>query len=204
MPKSSIEVRDLRSDETEAAVGVMARGMRDSPILVAAYGKDPDRRLKCHTALMRATFRVFSAQQPLCAVRDGVIVGVAGTAAPGACQPKTMQRLRMFPTLLGLGWRRAARVGRWLDTWSRYDLKEPHVHLGPLAVDANVPAQGIESVLLKEHCRRLDEAGRVGYVETDIPENVRLYERFGYEVTGEEHVIGVPNWFMRRPARTAS
>ena len=204
MAKPGIEVRDLRPDETEAAVGVLARGLRDNPMLIAAYGKDPGRRLKCQTALMRATFTVFSEQQPLCAVREGVIVGVTGIAPVGTCQPRTMQRLRMFPTLLGLGWRRAARVGRWLDTWTRYDPKEPHVHAGPLAVDAHLPGQGVESRLLQEHCRRLDDAGHVGYVETDTPENVRLYERFGYEVTGEERVIGVPNWFMRRPARTAS
>ncbi|MGI8580149.1 MAG: GNAT family N-acetyltransferase [Solirubrobacteraceae bacterium] len=202
MPKSSIEVRDLRPDETEAAAGVLARGMRDNPIHVAAYGKDPDRRLQCHTALMRAQFKVFTEQQPICAVRDGVIVGVAGIAPAGTCQPNTMQRLRMFPTLLGLGWRRAARVGRWLDTWTRYDPKETHVHVGPLGVDAHLQGQGIESLLLKEHCRRLDAAGHVGYLETDNPENVRLYKRFAYEVKDEERVIGVPNWFMRRPART--
>jgi ribosomal protein S18 acetylase RimI-like enzyme len=39
------------------------------------------------------------------------------------------------------------------------------------------------------------------YLETDKPENVRFYERFGFEVVGEEEVLGVPNWFMLRRAR---
>ena len=52
---------------------------------------------------------------------------------------------------------------------------------------------------MREHCR-LDGAGEVGYLETDKPDNVRFYERFGYEVVGEQPVLGVPNWFMRRPA----
>jgi len=202
MPKSSIQVRDLRHDEIDAAVGVLARGMRDNPVGVAAYGKDPDRRLKCHTALMHAHFRVFTGQQPICAVRNGTLVGVMGIAPAGTCQPRTVQRLRMFPTLLGLGLRRAMRVGRCLDTWTRYDPKETHVHLGPLAVDAHLRDQGIESMLVKEHCRRLDTAGHVGYVETDTPEYVRLYERSGYVVTEQADVLGVPNWFMRRPPRT--
>lgn len=204
VPKSSIEVRDLRPDETEASVGVLARGMRDDPIQVAAHGKDPDRRLQSQTALMRAQFKVFTEQQPICAVRDGVVVGVAVVAPAGTCQPKTRQRLRMFPTLLGLGLRRAMRVGRWLDTWTRYDPKETHVHFGPLAVDAHLHDQGIGSLLVKEHCRRLDAAGHVGYLETDKPEDVRLYERSGYVVTEQADVLGVPNWFMRRPARTSS
>ena len=37
-----------------------------------------------------------------------------------------------------------------------------------------------------------------GYLETDKPENVTLYERFGFKVTGEAKVFGVPNWFKWR------
>ena len=34
------------------------------------------------------------------------------------------------------------------------------------------------------------------------PENVRFYERFGFEVIGEEEVLGNSNWFMlRRPQK---
>lgn len=34
-----------------------------------------------------------------------------------------------------------------------------------------------------------------------LPENVRLYERFGYEVTAEAIVLGVTSWFMSREPR---
>jgi hypothetical protein len=34
--------------------------------------------------------------------------------------------------------------------------------------------QGIGSLIMQEHCRRLDAASEVGYLETDKPENVRL------------------------------
>jgi GNAT superfamily N-acetyltransferase len=71
----------------------------------------------------------------------------------------------------------------------------------PLNVAAfvTIQRQGIGSLIMQEHCRRLDAASEVGYLETDKPENVRFYERLGFEVTGDEPVIGVPNWFMRRP-----
>jgi predicted N-acetyltransferase YhbS len=84
-------------------------------------------------------------------------------------------------------------VGKWISTWARHDPDETHVHLGRLAVDAHVQGQGIGSLIMQEHCRRLDRTGEVGYLETDQPENVRFYERFGFEVTGEEPVLGVPN-----------
>jgi ribosomal protein S18 acetylase RimI-like enzyme len=194
-----IEVRDLRRDEVPEAVGVLARGMRDNPLHVAAYGPDPQRRLSCHGRLVRGLFRVLTAQQPICAVRDGSVLGVAGVAPVGTCQPTTAQRLRLLPSVVAIGPRTAARVGKWISIWADRDPDEAHVHLGPLAVDAHLQGQGIGSLIMQEHCRRLDAAGEVGYLETDKPENVRFYERFGFEVIGEQPVLGVSNWFMRRP-----
>jgi ribosomal protein S18 acetylase RimI-like enzyme len=202
VPKQdSIEVRDLRADEVDAAVGVLARGMRDNPLHVAAYGKDPERRLRCHARLMAGLFKHFHAQQPIAAVEDGTLVGVTGVAPPGTCQPTASQRLRLLPTMMGLGPRTAARVASWTSAWAAHDPGEPHVHLGPLAVDAHLQGRGIGSRIMEEHCRGLDGAGDLGYLETDKAENVRFYERFGFEVVAEDEVIGVQNWFMHRTPR---
>ena len=201
---TAVEIRDLRAEDLDEAVGVVARGMRDNPLHVAAYGDDPDRRLACHARLTRGLFTVFTDQQPICAVRDGAIVGLTGAAPPGTCQPTAAQRVKLIPALVGLGPRTAARVGSWISTWAKHDPDEPHVHLGPLAVDAHLQCQGIGSEIMREHCRRLDSAGAAGYLETDKPENVRFYERFGYEVIADAPVLGVPNWFMRRGARAAA
>jgi predicted N-acetyltransferase YhbS len=91
--------------------------------------------------------------------------------------------------------------GRGISFWAKRDPDEPHVHLGPVAVDVHLQGQGIGSLMMEQHCRQLDAAGEVGYLETDKLENVRFYERFGFEVVGEAPVIDVPNWFMRRPSR---
>jgi ribosomal protein S18 acetylase RimI-like enzyme len=197
----SIEVRDLRRQEGAAAVGVLARGMRDNPLHVAAYAEDPERRLRCHARLMGGLFRTFPARQPICAVRDGTLVGVTGVAPAGTCQPTAAQRLRLLLGVVALGPRTAARVGRWISAWAKGDPDEPHVHVGPLAVDAHLQGQGIGSLIMQEHCRRLDGAREVGYLETDKPDDVRFYERFGFQVIGEEPVLAVPNWFMRREPR---
>jgi ribosomal protein S18 acetylase RimI-like enzyme len=195
----AIEVRDLHPEEVDEAAAVLGRGMRDNPLNVAAFGDDPKRRVRVHARGMRNMFRVSSTQQPLCAIRDGTLVGVTGVAPVGTCQPSATERLRLLPRFVALGPRTAGQVGRWTSAWAKRDPDEPHVHLGPFAVDAHLQRQGIGSLIMQEHCRRLDAAGEVGYLETDKPENVRFYERFGFEVIGEEHVIGVPNWFMRRP-----
>lgn len=178
---------------------MLARGMRDNPIHVAAYGRDPAVRERAHGKLMSALYRHTRTQQPLVAVEGTTIVGVTGVAPVGTCQPAGLQRLRFLPVVLSLGPRTAARVGRWLTEWAKRDPDEPHVHLGPVAVDRGRQGEGIGSLMLAEHAQRLDQAGEIGYLETDKLENVRFYEKAGFEVVDEAPVLGVPNWFMRRP-----
>jgi ribosomal protein S18 acetylase RimI-like enzyme len=194
-----IAVRDLHPDEIPQAVRILARGMRDNPLHVATYGADPARRVKCHWRLMRRLFQVSPAQQ-ICALEDGKPVGVLRVAPVGMCQPSAADGLGMLPGFAALGPRTAVRTSRWIFSWAKRDPDEPHVHLGPFAVDAHLQGRGIGTLIMQEHCRRLDAAGEVGYLETDKPENVRFYERFGFVVVGEEAVLGVPNWFMRRGA----
>jgi ribosomal protein S18 acetylase RimI-like enzyme len=197
---TAIEVRDLRPADVPAAVGVLARGMRDNPLHVAAYGADPVRREKIHGKVVSFVLTKLSAQQPIVALDGDVVVGVAGGTPPGRCQPSAGERIQMVPTLASLGPSTATRILRWIGEWSRHDPEHPHVHLGPVGVDSGRQGQGIGSLLMAEHCRRLDAAGTVGYLETDKDVNVPFYERFGYEVVGEGEVIGVPNWYMERPA----
>lgn len=193
-----ITVRDLRREEAAAAAGVLARGMRDNPLAVATCGEDPERRLRCYSRMMGALLRTMDPEEFICAIRAGTLVGVARVAPAGSCRPTTAQRLRMLPAIVSLGPGVAKRLGERFSIWGRRDPEEPHVHLGPFAVDAHLQGRGIGSRIMEEHCRRLETAGEVGYLETDAPDNIRLYERFGYEVIGEEPVLGIPNWFMRR------
>jgi hypothetical protein len=47
----------------------------------------------------------------------------------------------------------------------------------------------------------VDAVGDPAFLETDKPENVRFYERFGFEVVDDAEPFGVPTWFMLRPAQ---
>ena len=67
-------------------------------------------------------------------------------------------------------------------------------------MDPALQGRGIGSLVLREYTRRLDEAGEHSYLETEKPQNVALYSRFGYEVIEETELLGVPNWFMWREA----
>jgi ribosomal protein S18 acetylase RimI-like enzyme len=180
---------------------VLARGMRDNPIHVAALGPDPEQRVARLERMFGALLEMVAAQTPICAKRDGAIVGVTGMALSPGCMPRTREQLRMMPKVLGLGPRATTRVMRWTGSWAKRDPDEPHSHLGPLAVDAHLQGQGIGSRIMEEYCRRLDAAGTLGYLETDKPENVGFYEKHGFATVEEAPVLGIPNWFMRRAPR---
>ena len=197
------EIGTLGGSEIGDAIGVLARGMRDNPIHVAALGDEPalrERRLRrmFGAALSALDLPMLAARQA-----DGTVVGVCGMPAPGACRPSAGQALRVLPRLLPNGPRATLRTARWLGAWGKRDPETRHWHLGPVAVDAHLQGLGIGSRLMQAYCARVDAAGEDAYLETDKPENVRFYERFGFEVIGEEEVLDVPNWYMlRRPGHS--
>src|SRR4051812_32472460 len=119
-----VEVRELQPEELDAAVGVLARGMRDNPLHVAAYGDDPARRQRVHARLMAAVFRTFPTQRPLCAVDGERVVGVTGVAPVGTCRPTGLQRVRTLPALIAVGPKTASQVGKWFAAWSEHDPDE--------------------------------------------------------------------------------
>ena len=121
--------------------------------------------------------------------------------APGECRMGLGQQLRVMPGLFSNGPRVAVKAVRWLGVWARRDPDERHWHLGPISVDSHLQGRGVGSKLMEVFCARVDAAGEDAYLETDKAINVRFYERFGFEVVGEQEVVGLPNWYMLRPAR---
>jgi hypothetical protein len=53
---------------------------------------------------------------------------------------------------------------------------------------------------MERYCAELDRTGTAGHLETDRPENLRFYEHFGFETTGEITVLGVRDYLMWRKA----
>lgn len=197
----SVEVAEAASVEIPELVGVLKRGMRDNPVHVAALGDDPERREQRLERLFTALFAVARDQRPLVARHDGRVVGGTGDWAPGGCRMDARQKLAMLPAMAWLGPRSTVATIRWTRAWEKRNPDRPHSHLGPIAVERHLQGQGIGSRILRAYCERLDRLGEPAYLETDKPQNVRLYKRFGFQVVDEAEVIGVPNWFMWRERR---
>jgi len=186
------------TDAERAGLALLAaRAMHDNPMHVAAIGPDVDRRVE----VMRRAYVPMLAGREVLAARVGErVVGVAAhTPSPG-CRTGIIGLVRFAPAAVRAG-AATPRLLRWLADWGRRDPGEPHSHLGPVAVDARFRGSGVGGALLARYAALLDERGQTGYLETDRPANVRFYRRFGFEVTDEALVLGVPNWFMVRAPR---
>jgi len=196
----ALDVGRITESETADAIGVLARGMRDNPIHVAALGDDPAHRVDALTQLFRGMIPM--QPEPLRASENGEIVGVSGLLIPPECMIHAFGGLPadQFPPMLDDA-DEQARLVEWMRAWGGRDPDEPHFHLGPVAADAGKQGRGIGTALLEAFCTRVDQDAAVAYLETDKAENVGFYARFGFETVAEADVIGVPNWFMRRPPR---
>jgi GNAT superfamily N-acetyltransferase len=196
-----LEIGALDGSEIEDVLDVLARGLRDNPLHVAAFGKYPERRRQRLRTLMSAAFAFKDISHTLVARRaDGVIVGVCCMLPPDDSLPNLGQRLWLLPALMPTGPGVAGRAMRRTGTREGHDIEERHWHLGPVVVDAHLQGMGVGSRLMQVFCARMDAARQGAYLETDKSINVRFYERFGFEVVGEQEVLGVTNHFMlRRP-----
>jgi ribosomal protein S18 acetylase RimI-like enzyme len=202
-PLEGLEIGALHASETGEALGVISRGLRDNPIHVAAFGDDPERQARRLHRLFEGAFAAMPMSRHILAARDddGGILGVCGMFQPGDCQISPEQQPDIEPYVLENGPEAAECTMRWLGTWAQHDPEERHWHLGPVAVDAHLQGMGVGTKLMRVFSARMDAAGEDAYLETDKPENVRFYERSGFEIVGEQEVLGVPNWFMTRRAK---
>jgi len=196
-----VELGELAPQELDYAAQVLGRAFRDNPLSVAVFrGREEGRRA--------ALERLFAAhvpglgRPPFCARRRGWVVGVAGMAPPGTCRFGPLRLLRVGAAVLwGGGPLALARALRVVAVWERWDPRERHWHLGPVGVDPSLQGMAVGSQMLERFCAYMDSLGELAYLETDKPENVRFYQRFGFRVIGEEAVLGVTNWFMLREPR---
>lgn len=193
-------VRTLPQESIPAAARLLAAGMRDNPLHQRVFASEAARlEPMLEDAFVRLLHRQARAGIVLGAYESDALVGVAAMVPPGHCQPGLQEKLAMLSILArGGALRRLPWIGRWLRAWARHDPGFDHWHLGPAAVDRARRGQGIGSRLMAAVCDRLDQHQGIGYLETDKPENVRLYRRGGFEVVAEQPVLGVANWFMQR------
>ena len=196
MATRQITITPMSPDRVEEAGRVLGAAFASSPLERAVRGPIDERQHRGLVTAYTATCRLPG--QVRIALSEQRIVGVIRWVESSRCQLRLREKLAMAPTAIGAFGRNLPKALTWVSRWSKRDPSRPHVHLGPIGVTPELQGRGIGSEMLSLYCEGLDLAGKAGYLETDKRENVRLYERFGFEVQDQAEVLGVENWFMWR------
>jgi GNAT superfamily N-acetyltransferase len=206
---NEVTVSELRSEDTKAAAAVLGSAFVTNPNSLAIWGGragDAQRRKQA------AVFRIVKLERPssqvLVAHHHDRLIGVLNTAEWPRCQMSVSAGLRSFPRML-LAMRGAVapamfRAMKLQSIWGEHDPDEPHWHLGPVGVLPDFQGRGIGTQLLEAFSDFVDRQRLAAYLETDRPENVAFYERFGFQITGQVSILDVDNRFMWRPAQRSA
>ena len=194
---TDIHIEALTRERAPQACRVLAHAFVTNPLNAAAFGPS---QLARNEAFFRVGLAAMKGTK-LVATDGSQILGLIHWVHSPACQLSGWEQLLMAPAMVkGVGLGPALRVASWQSRWSKHDPSRPHVHLGPLGVSPEAQGQHIGHRLMEHYCEALDRNGDAGYLETDRPENVNYYRRFGFEVTDEVMVLGIPNYLMWRQA----
>jgi len=198
--EDAIVVGSIAPGEKREAAAVLARAFVTNPNCVAMLGGAGERERR----KLEVVFRLVRLEHPrskvLVAREGGRILGVLNSIDWPHCRTSPLRRPGILPELvaaLGVALFRSRAVQRM---WARHDPSERHSHLGPVGVLPRMQGRGIGRRMLERYCQLLDGRGVASFLETEKPENVRLYERFGFEIVAQADALGVHNWFMYRPA----
>lgn len=197
----TLHIEPLNQEKIPHACHMLAQAFVSNPLNCAAFGPS---QLARNEAFFRVGLAAMKGRK-LVVTSGSEILGLIHWVAAPACQFSGWEQLGMVPAMLkGVGIKPALRVGAWQSLWSKHDPHLPHLHLGPLAVLPRVQGHHIGHQLMEQYCDELDRTGTAGYLETDRPENVNFYRRFGFEVTNQITVLGVTNYLMWRKATSST
>jgi ribosomal protein S18 acetylase RimI-like enzyme len=182
------------ADQIAQAVGVAARALRDDPDWMAV-SDDPLVRLE----MLYSMFAGSLEGARVAGVRRGdCILGVASAVEPGRCVgarlPPEARNLKS-PSKDASD---SDRLMHFRSILAAHDLDEPHWHVGPVAVEPGLQSMGMGRAAMRLLCDEFDEHGRVSWLKTAKPKNVRFYMGLGFEVVEESPMLSAHLWFMRR------
>ena len=192
----TLVIEKYDASRLEATVSMLADAFVSNPLHVSAFGPA---EIEQNRLFFRIGLQNMFTGHAYVALVDGQVRGYMHFNAPPYCLPPPEQIPSAATTVLKPLGAAIARVVVWFSTWCRLDPKEPHAHLGPIGVSPEAQGQGVGSALMSRYLEHLRHEGIAGYLETDRPENVKFYEKFGFAVQHEQEVIGVSTWYMWRP-----
>jgi len=185
------------ADQITQAAGVAARALRDDPDW-RAISDDPLVRRDMLHAMFAGSLRAAR----VAGVRQGErVLGVAAALGPGLCVGASLPPEARNLESPSIDASDSERLLYFRSVLASHDPEEPHWHVGPVGVEPGFQSMGMGRAAMRLLCDEFDEYGRLSWLKTVKPGNVRFYRGLGYEVVDESPMLSAHLWFMRRPPR---
>ena len=123
---------------------------------------------------------------------------IIGVMRMKSCVGKVIGELDTAEDENDINWRKSV----WFKEWAEHDPVEQHWHLGPIGVLPSHRGIGVGTELMQRFCKEVDICSARAYLETDLDENVRFYEKFGFKVISRSSIFHVENRYMLRVSKS--
>lgn len=198
---SQVTVRDLGQSELSGAGALVGRALQDNPIVQRIFERCHSRRAAAVGEIYGTVLRQIQAKGVILGAftGDDTLVAVGALIQPGRCAPTTFEKIALTRVIQGCtSVEMALAHQRWQGALARRDPKDPHWHVGPVAVEPGYQRKGIGAALLAAMCARIDRFPAMACLETDRRESVPFFARFGFRPVAEAGILEVPTWFLLR------
>jgi GNAT superfamily N-acetyltransferase len=197
--QSSIQL--ISRQQRDESIAVTSRAFWPDP-LFGFFAKSQEQERRLLPIFLGALLRdCFHHGQVWGALENERVVGSASWLPPGATPRSTLREFRIYAACaraLLTGRNRVTGI-RLLSAVEDEHPSEPHWYLALLGVDPSLQGHGYGRALLQPVLTKCDTRIEPAYLETQKPENLPFYERFGFRVLNEISVPGSPPvWLMWR------
>jgi GNAT superfamily N-acetyltransferase len=192
-------VRDARPEDRERVIGVLTRAFRHDAIVRYLFPNDATYEHRA-ALFFGHYFDVRLTGGEVCVCDDGragaALWNPPGGNRLGAGYVEDHWHRTVVP---GVDREEAARYDAFAETIRTLVPAEPYWYLGLLGTDPGTQRRGVARALLTPMFERADEDGIPIFLETGMPGNLAIYERFGFAPFSEAEVpMGPKVWGLLR------
>lgn len=196
MPYESNNLRDL--------AGVLARAFEADPLSLYLFRRHRPKKLLCFFNFI-LNYTDLLGDSVLTLMRTDKVVSVAclNTPKKPGNLSRNIHRLlgEMILFLIGVGPRAFIKINAYMGITSSYRPKKDHHYLVCLGTEPTFQGQGLAKELLNQIHAQVDKhPTSVGIgLDTENPNNVVFYEKFGYQLLGQKQLGSLDIYCMFRP-----
>jgi ribosomal protein S18 acetylase RimI-like enzyme len=195
-------VRKASAEDAPRLADALARAFQDDPGWSHLLPDPSDRTRRLRLFFETELSGIALAQGLVWTTEE--VVGAAVWAPPEGWRVPITATIRETPPMVRVFGRHLPLALRSrLRMEGRHPRKPPHWYLAFMGVAPEWQGRGLGTALMQPALEILDAAGTPAYLESSTPRSRALYQRNGFEVTGEFNLpsAGPPLWQMwREPA----